>query len=376
MKITVDRNMPLAPEAFSTLGDVDVVDGRHLKPVDIKDTTILAIRSTTKVNPKLLEGSKVQFVGTATIGTDHLDIPYLAKQGIQWMYSPGCNAQSVAEYITAALLQLGTKYDLPLEGQTLGIIGVGNVGSLVAKQAKALGIQVLLHDPPRARKEGTDKFCERQELLAKSDFVTLHVPLEREGLDATYHMADQRFFEQMKEDAIFINAARGPIVDTSALISALDHNRIRAAVIDTWEGEPTIPFSLLDRVAVGTPHIAGHSYEGKANGTSMVYEAACEFLSVTPTFDFQAHMPAPTIPAISYPLNGDIVERYHAMVKQVYDIMADDARLREAKDDAAAFDKLRRNYPMRREFRFTTVTGIAEQEVAQQIREIGFCVAE
>jgi erythronate-4-phosphate dehydrogenase len=375
MKITVDRNMPLAPEAFATLGEVQVVNGRKLTADDLKDTTILAIRSTTKVKPELLEGSNVKFVGTATIGIDHLDIPYLESKGIHWVYSPGCNAQSVAEYITAALLQLATQYNLPLKDQTLGVIGVGNVGSLVVKQACALGMNVLLHDPPRARKEGNASFCELEALLAASDFVTMHVPLETAGPDATHHMADERFFQQMKPGAMFLNAARGAVVDTPALIHALDGNQVRAAVIDTWEGEPTIPLALQERVAIGTPHIAGHSYEGKANGTMMVYAAACRFLSKSPTFDPEPYYPKPRVPAVPYPQTGNDVERYHAIVKQVYDIMGDDTRLREAKDDATAFDQLRRNYPIRREFRWTTVTDIDTPETAKQLQAIGFGIA-
>lgn len=371
MKIAVDRNMPLAQEAFSTLGDVSVIDGRTLQPSDIQDIPILGIRSTAKITADLLRNAAVQFVGTATIGTDHMDIPYLEKHGITWMSAAGCNARSVAEYMTAALLHLAVTYDQPLRGQTLGIIGVGNVGKKVLVQAKALGMDVLLCDPPRARAEGSDAFCDRETLLAESDFVTIHVPLLREGPDQTYHMADEAFFKSMKSNAFFINAARGAVVDTSALIQALGTNRIRAAVIDTWEGEPEISRELLDRVAIGTPHIAGHSFEGKVNGTIMVYEAACRFAQTSPSFDREAHMPPPPLPSTTYPNAKAPLQCLQELVARVYDIMQDDARLRGA-SRKKQFDQLRRNYPIRREFACTTVTDIGNNNLAEQVLALGF----
>ena len=372
MKIAVDRNMPLGSEAFSTLGEVAIIDGRRLQSSDIMDTSILAIRSTTKVNAALLQGTAVEFVGTATIGTDHMDIIYLEEQGITWMYSPGCNARSVAEYITAALLQLAVTHNQPLQGQTLGIIGVGNVGSKVARQAEALGMQVLLCDPPRARAEGPDAFCDCHTLLAQSDFVTMHVPLERGGPDPTFHMANANFFARMKRGAFFLNAARGAIADTQALLEAIDASRIKATVLDTWEGEPDISRDLLNRVAIGTPHIAGHSFEGKVNGTLMVYEAACRFLQCPPAFDANQHMPHPILPETPMPASGNAIRDLHLLVKQVYDIMADDARLRETVADKAGFDTLRRQYPIRREFACTKVTGISTVPIAQQVAALGF----
>lgn len=371
MKIAVDRNMPLGREAFSTLGDVAIIDGRTLQTDDILDTRILAIRSTTKVNEHLLKGTSVAFVGTATIGTDHMDIPYLEKQAITWMYSPGCNAQSVAEYITAALLQLAVTYNQPLQGQTIGIIGVGNVGTKVAQQAKALGMHVMLCDPPRARTEGPEAFCDCDTLLEQADFVTMHVPLEKGGPDPTFHLANKNFFARMKPGAFFINAARGAIVETKALIDAIDASRITAAVIDTWEGEPKIARELLERVAIGTPHIAGHSFEGKANGTLMVYEAACHFLKAPPSFDAQRFMPTPTLPETALPIASNAQHQLHLLVKQVYDIMRDDAALRKAGQETD-FDSLRRNYPIRREFACTTVTGITSTTLAQQVAALGF----
>ncbi len=374
MNISVDRNMPLALEAFRTLGDVSIVDGRTLHRDDIKNTTILGIRSTAKIHADLLRDTAVRFVGTATIGTDHMDIPYLEQNGIEWMYSPGCNARSVAEYITAALLHLAVNYNQPLCGQTLGIIGVGNVGKKVAKQANALGMRVLLCDPPRARKENSQSFCDDRTLLAESDFVTLHVPLNKQGPDKTVHMANEDFFRQMKPTAFFLNAARGAVTDTQALIQALDTSQIQAAVIDTWEHEPHISQNLLERAAIGTPHIAGHSFEGKVNGTLMVYEAACNFLQREPLFEPAKHMPKPSLPQTPFPTANSIYQSLQNLVARVYDIAQDDARLRDAKAPDA-FDFLRRNYPIRREFACTKVTDIPDSKQAQQIAALGFCLA-
>jgi erythronate-4-phosphate dehydrogenase len=372
MKITVDRNMPLAQQAFATLGEVQVVDGRNLQKEQIHDTTILAIRSTTKVNQALLEGTSVRFVGTATIGTDHMDIGYMEQQGIQWVYSPGCNARSVAEYMTAALLHLALKYEQPLAGQTLGVVGIGNVGRKIVKQAEALGMRVLRNDPPREQQEGPEGFCALDTLLAESDYVTMHVPLSRSGALATHHMANADFFARMKPGAFFINAARGAVVDTPALIAALDNRHIRATVIDTWEGEPSFSQDLLARATLATPHIAGHSFEGKANGSIMVYEQACTFLGKEPDFNPEPYMPEPLLPSTTFPENGSEREKLYELVRRIYDITADDARFRAAQTTPDGFDALRRNYPVRREFAFTKVEQIPTESLRRKIRDLGF----
>ncbi|MGQ9661476.1 MAG: 4-phosphoerythronate dehydrogenase, partial [Kiritimatiellia bacterium] len=284
LQIVCADNMPFAEEAFDTLGRVAIVPGRAITPEVVRNVDLLAIRSTTRVDRNLLENSRVKFVGTATIGTDHMDLDYLQRAGIRWCYAPGCNANSVAEYVTAALLLLAVRHGFTLEGKKIGIIGVGNVGSRVMEKAVALGLRVLPNDPPRERRgesclipssvsngRQSIPFVSLEEVLADSDIVTLHVPLTREGPDATYHMADHSFFSRMKKGAIFLNCARGSVVDTATLIRALDAGQVSHAVIDTWEGEPKYSPELLERVSIGTPHIAGHSFEGKVMGTVMVY---------------------------------------------------------------------------------------------------------
>ena len=405
--------MPYAEEAFSTLGDTTILEGRSISVTDVHDADLLAIRSTTKVDATLLDGSSVRFVGTATIGTDHLDKEYLESHNIHWCFSPGCNANSVSEYITTALLCLANRHNFTLKGKTIGVIGIGNVGSKVVKKAEALGMKVVQNDPPRQRaeigaqgeedggqmleiggwmtpnsarhnlaplppctSETLSPFCNLDTLLAESDIVTLHVPMTKEGIDKTYHLADAAFFARMKPGSIFINAARGAIVQTSDLMAAIESNHIAHAILDTWEGEPEISPDLLSLVDIGTPHIAGHSFEGKVAGTQMVYDAACRFLKIEPTWTPDALLPPPDVPEITVDASTESDEALlWKVVKQIYDIEADDSRLRAQTDDHAfLFDSLRKNYPIRREFRFTTIKlKNATDQLRDTFTKLGFC---
>ena len=372
MKIICATNMPFALEAFSTLGEARVLEGRDLTATDVRDARILALRSTTQVNRALLEGSQVRFVGTATIGTDHLDLEYFKEAGIQWCYAPGCNANSVSEYIVAALLTLGERHGITLEGKTIGVVGVGNVGSRVARKAQALGLRVLLNDPPKARIQnpesgiqdqvpGGGPFVALDQVLAEADIITVHVPLTREGPDKTFHLADEMFFRKAKKGLVFLNAARGGVVDTPALLRACGSGQVGAVVLDCWEGEPAYRTDMLSRVDIGTPHIAGHSFEGKVMGTVMVYQAACRFLGVPASWSHEPLMPPPLVPELAVEVRGRHDEAVlREVVKALYDIEADDRRFREtaALDEAMrvkAFDRLRKDYPERREFQYTTV---------------------
>ncbi|OGV63046.1 MAG: hypothetical protein A2498_13670 [Lentisphaerae bacterium RIFOXYC12_FULL_60_16] len=382
MKIVCSTNMPFVEEAFRTLGNPIVLEGRNLTPADVQDAELMAIRSTTRVDAALLENSRVRFVGTATIGTDHMDIPYLEQRGIHWCFAPGCNANSVSEYVTAALLCVAEHHGLTLVGKTLGVIGVGNVGKRVVSKGLALGMKVLRNDPPRERAGDAapgESFVPLDRLLAESDFITLHVPLTRDGQDATYHLAGARFFERMKPGTVYLNCARGAVTDTNALLHAMDRNIVSHTTIDTWEGEPDFRIDLLTRVDLGSPHIAGHSFEGKAYGTLMVYESACRHLGVAPSWKLEPHLPPPPVP--EYRLNASGKTDQQALreaVKAVYDIEADDARFRAiaslpTDQRKRQFDKLRSNYPMRREFRFTRIhlTG-ASKSLDQSLRALGF----
>ena len=317
-----------------------------------------------------------------------MDIPWLERRGIRWCYAPGCNANSVSEYLVAALLCLAHRHGFRLEGKTLGVVGVGNVGTRVVEKALALGLRVLPNDPPRGRAQGRPQtadgrpqtsFVSLERVCEEADIITFHVPLTAEGPDRTVHMADAEFFRGVKPGVVLVNAARGKVVDTDALLAAMDAGRVAHAVIDTWEGEPAYRADLLDRVALGTPHIAGHSFEGKVAGTLMVYREACRFLGVEPTWTPDALLPPPLVPELTVDAAGRSDESVlRELVRPVYDIEADDRRLREscvpdAPARAAVFDRLRKTYPMRREFRFTRVTvRNGTPGLERKVRGLGF----
>jgi len=359
MKIVVDENIPFAREAFATLGEVALIKGREATPETLRDCDLFACRSVTRIDAKLLDGSRVRFVGTATIGTDHVDTAYLARRGIAFASAPGSNANSVAEYIAAALLVLARRGGCELAGKTLGVIGVGNVGGCVVRKAEALGMRVLQNDPPRARATGDPRFLSL-EALFDADFLTLHVPLTREGRDATYHLADAAFLQRMKPEATLLNTSRGAVADGAALGDALAEGRIADAVLDVWEGEPAVEPRLLSMVAIGTPHVAGYSFDGKVAATEMIYRAACQALGVEPTWSAASIMPPPACPRLELQCSGrpdeDVLRE---AVAAVYDIEADDRALRELPDGPAEratfFDQLRKTYPERREFPSTAL---------------------
>ena len=376
--------MPFAREAFATLGEAVVVPDRAITRETVRDADILAVRSTTKVDRALLEGSRVRFVGTATIGFDHIDTEYLAGRGIAWCAAPGCNANSVSEYVTAALLCLARRHGFRLREKTLGVVGVGNVGRLVAQKAVALGMRVLVNDPPRERAEGNGDvpFLPLSKVLQRSDVVTVHVPLNASGTDRTVGLADAEFFAAMKPRAIFLNAARGQVVDTEALVNAIERDQIAHAVIDTWNPEPAFPADLLQRADLSTPHIAGHSWEGKVNGTVLVYRSVCRFLDASATWSPDALMPASAVPRIEADARRrDAEDLLQDIVSRVYDIEEDDRQLRAgaSADDAARaqlFEGLRRNYPVRREFPATRVALKNTQDsLAATLAGLGFKTA-
>lgn len=382
MKILCDRNMPYAAEAFGTLGEVTLKDGREITPEDVRDVDLLMTRSTTKVNPSLLDGSKVRFYGSAVIGTDHIDIPYLKERGIPWVSSPGCNAESVANYVSAALLWLAGRNSFTLEGKTVGVIGVGNVGRRVCRHLKGLGLHVLPCDPPRQRdpKDVEAKnFVSLDKILLEADIITCHVPLTREGQDATFHLLDASAFAKMKPHTILINAARGPVLDTDALIASIDNGTVSHAVIDCWEHEPSYRLDLMARVDLATPHIAGHAFEGKVNGTKMTYQAACSFLGVPATYPFT--LPLPPIPNWQTDAEGRSDEDVlREVVLAVYDIEGDSKRLKASRSEdvafrAKAFDQQRSHYPIRRQFDSTQVEiAHASPKLLEKFRQLGFQV--
>ncbi len=384
MKIVADTNIPFVEECFSSAGRVTVIPGRQMSAKTVADADVLLVRSVTKVSERLLAGSKVKFVGTATIGFEHIDIDYLKKNGIGFASAPGSNANSVAEYVVAALLEIGRKYGFDLDGKSIGIVGVGNVGSKVEAKCRALGMVPVLNDPPLHRQTQDGKYRPLEELFG-CDFVTLHTPLIFEGQDKTYHLADESFFDSLKNDAIFINTSRGGVVNTGDLKKAIKNRKIKAAVLDVWENEPDIDTELLDMADIGTPHIAGYSYDGKVAGMIMIYKAACEHFDLIPRHDVNAFLPEPAVPQIKLQPGGHSEQEVvRDAVKEVYKIIEDDGKLRSVLSmplgrRCATFDRLRNEYSTRREFQNTNIVLAAEDaesrgRLLQALRGIGFKV--
>jgi erythronate-4-phosphate dehydrogenase len=376
LKIVVDENVPFARETFGPLGDVTLLHGRRIAPADVRDADALIVRSITHVGEPLLAGSGVRFVGTATIGVDHVDQPYLRSRGIAFASAPGSNANSVSEYITAALLLSARARQTTLEGSTIAIVGVGNVGTRVAAKAEALGMRTRLNDPPKQRQTGDARYVTLDRALRDADYVTMHVPLERSGPDATLRMAGAAFFTRMRDGAVFLNTSRGDVVEEPALTAAIDAGSIAHAILDVFEHEPAIDAALVRRAFLATPHIAGYSYDGKIAATMMLYAAMHEWLK----------RPAPPVAlTLVDPPPVDLRERTEPdedllrdMVSSAYDITRDDRALRDAlgqPDPGAAFDALRKSYPRRREFPHTSVV-LPKQRAAliAKARGLGFAV--
>ncbi len=381
MLIIADENIPYAREAFGALGEVRLAAGRVLDRNAVREADVLLVRSVTRVHAALLEGSRIKFVGTATIGTDHIDLPYLQQKGIAFASAAGCNANSVAEYLVAALLHVAVERAINLEKLTLGIIGAGNVGSRVAEKARALGLKILVNDPPLAALLPTTSPQElspalQQNLarlatngiapefhalndLMSADILTLHTPLVRIGPHPTFHLFDEARLRTMKPGSMLINTARGEVVDNLALKNVLRGGGLSAAILDVWEHEPHLDPELVEFTTLATPHIAGYSFDGKLKGTLLIYEALCRFLQVAPSWNYETLLPEVSRPEIFLRAEETTRERsLNEAVRYAYDIAADDQRLREAilREDRSKeargqyFDKLRHEYPIRREF--------------------------
>jgi erythronate-4-phosphate dehydrogenase len=358
LRIVIDRDIPLAVETIGRLGEVTVLPGRSITAREVKEADALVIRSVTRVNEQLLAGSSVKFVGTATIGFDHVDLEYLKSQGIQFASAPGSNANAVAEYVVAALLEAAGDSGRALEGASIAIVGVGNVGSRVLRKVQALGMRCYLNDPPRFRATGDPELLPLGEALKEADFVSLHVPLERAGADATYRMANRNFFGALKRGTVFLNTSRGDVVDETELKRILAEGRLAYAILDVWQGEPVIDVELAQMVFLATPHIAGFSSDGKATATAMVFDAICRWLNRSAQVAWAKLLPSPSVPLIDLTgCQGDDESLLRTAVRQVCDIRRDDMALRQAiragEQRGAEFDRLRNNYPVRREFEFT-----------------------
>ncbi|QKJ87965.1 Erythronate-4-phosphate dehydrogenase [Paramixta manurensis] len=349
MKILVDENMPYARELFSRTGDVVAVPGRPIPQAELAEADALMVRSVTKVNEALLGDKSVKFVGTATAGTDHIDEAFLARAGIGFSAAPGCNAIAVVEYVFSSLLLLAERDGFQLTDRVVGIVGVGNVGARLQKRLEAWGVRTLLCDPPRADNGEDGPFRRLEEVVAKADVITFHTPLFKEGPYKTYHLADETLLNALKPNAILINACRGPVVDNAALLRVLGQRDDLSVVLDVWEPEPDLSLPLLEQVDIGTAHIAGYTLEGKARGTTQVFEAWSRFIGQQQQVALDTLLPPPEFGRITLhgPLDQATLKR---LVHLVYDVRRDDAPLRKVAAIAGEFDRLRKQYQERREW--------------------------
>lgn len=337
MKVIVDNKIPYIKGIIERIADeVVYLPGNAFTPQEVKDADALIVRTRTFCNRDLLEGSRVKFIATATIGFDHIDTAYCKETGITWTNCPGCNASSVEQYVHSVLLLLKREKNLCLEGATIGVVGVGHVGSKVATMASKLGMRVLLNDLPRTDK-GEEGFVDLHTIARECDVITFHTPLNREGVYRTFHLADEAFFNQLERSPYIINSSRGEVVETQALLRALEKGQVKEAVIDTWENEPDIDLTLLQEAFIATPHIAGYSADGKANATRMSLEALCRFFGIEANFKI-----------VPPSLSEDMVwsEDKETAYLQLYNPMRDSEWL---KAEPEKFEWFRGNYPLRRE---------------------------
>ena len=402
LKILADRNIPYAKEAFSALGDVATLPSTELVAEAMRAVDVLLVRSTVKVNEALLGGSQVRFVATATIGTDHMDLPWLEERGIAWASAPGSNADSVGQWFASALLTLAERRGFAIDELTVGVIGVGNVGSRVARIADALGCAVLRCDPPRARAEaftrtGTlggllepppgsaarqargagstpeGEFHSLDALVPACDLLTFHVPLTHDGPDATLHLLDRTRLARLRGRAIVVNASRGAVVDNAALVEARKAGQVGAALFDVFEREPAVDAEVVAACDLATPHVAGHSLDGKANGTRMIYEALCSHLGVAARWTPRRALPPPPVRALAVDARGLTDEATALLVlRRFYRIENDDDALRHiarlpVTERGAAFQRYRASYPERRELHGLRVQLLPERPRAEAL---------
>lgn len=372
MKIVVDENMPHACELFAEFGDVVPLPGRQIGAADLQDADVLLVRSVTRVDAGLLASCpRLAFVGTATIGTDHIDTALLAERGIPFFSAPGCNKYSVGDYVLSALLVLAERHELSLDRMSLAVIGAGNTGECVAGKAEALGMKVLRCDPPRARTEGGAGFVDYQTALG-ADIVSFHVPLTRKGPEPTFHLLGEREIAALPGGQFLINASRGEVWDNLALLARQQSQAPLKLVMDVWEGEPEPLRALVPYTEIATPHIAGYSLEGKARGTWMLYQALCQQLGRPARQDLQSLLPAPEVRELTpgQPADQGLIKQ---LVHLIYDVRRDDARFRNRIGLPGSFDGQRKDYPERRELSSLHLKG---PFACDRLARLGFAISQ
>ena len=373
MRIIVDEEIANGREVFARLGDVRTVAGRTLRSADLADADALVVRSVTRVNAALLAGSPVRFVGTVTTGIDHIDTAWLADHGVAFASAAGSNSRPVAEYVLTAMLLLARRLKLDLPAMTLGVIGVGRIGSIVARWGELLGMRVLRCDPPLRRERPGEGYVGFEQLASAADIVTLHVPLTREGVDRTHELVDAKWLATLKTGAILINTSRGPVVREGDLLASVDAGHLAAVVLDVWLNEPDISADLARRVDIATPHIAGYSVESRQRAAGMIYDALARFAGLA-----AGSLPSPrrSLNDVAVSLAGSPLLAMTEAALLACDIEAIDARLRGSLDGpgkSPAFDELRRWCAARHEFSRFRLSGPGiHEEVRDFLTEIGF----
>lgn len=358
MKIVADENIPLLGAFFSDMcQELVTLPGREMTSEQIKDADILLVRSITQVNQALIEGSQVKFVGTCTIGTDHLETAYLAQQNIQYANAPGCNAKSVVDYVLSCLLVLQERKQKKWQNFSVGIVGVGSVGGMLHDTLKALGMKVVAYDPNVAEFSAP----ENKDLVWQQDIVTLHTPITKQGEHATYHLVDQARLESMQSNACLINSCRGAVVDNLALLAHLQCQPNFNAILDVYEQEPSPSDELLKACLLATPHIAGYSLDGKLGGTAMIYEALCEAMALPKRLKLAQLISEVPVRKLSFSNEADMGYVMKQVIRNAYDVRDDHFRmlgLLGLSDDqkSKAFDLLRKDYPLRRDLNCQSVS--------------------
>ena len=375
MKIIIDDKIPYIKGAFEEVAEVIYLPGSKTTPEIVKDADAIVTRTRTICNKELLNGSTVKFIATATIGYDHIDTDYCEKAGITWTNAPGCNSKSVEQYIASVLMVLADRKKLQLKDLCIGVVGVGNVGSKVAAVCNLLGMKVLLNDPPRERAEGSTAFVSLQQVVEEADIITLHVPLNLKGEDATFHLGNEAFLTSLKRKPILINSCRGEVIETNAVKTALKTGKLSGFVCDCWENEPNIDLELLDLTELATPHIAGYSKDGKATGTRMSVLAISNYFGLGLNNWQPKGVELPGHPFIELDGTGKSnQEIISTAILSTYDIRNDDLLFR---NDPALFEQLRGDYPTRREFpAFTIIPTQVGNSVIEILKDLGFQVKE
>lgn len=368
MKIIADENIPYFKGFGEKYGEVTYLGGAAFTKESIKDADALIVRTVTYFGEEILKGSNVKLICSATIGYDHIDTEYCDTNNIKWVNAPGCNSSSVQQYIVSALILLSRKYDFDLSDKTIGIVGIGNVGSKVAKACESLGLRVLQNDPPREAIEAGGNFVSLEQIKKEADIITFHTPLTKEGEYKTFHLANAQFFNSLNKTPFVINSARGGIVDTEAIKAAIKTKKIQGAVIDCWEKEPAIDAEYMSMVEIATPHIAGYSADGKSNATRMSLESLTKFFNLEGSELKNIKPLVAPEPVIDLSDFKDSENRVYDAILRTYNPMEDFGRL---KADVSKFKQLRNEYPLRREYVAYTVVNATELE-RELLEQLGF----